>query len=377
MRSFSLARTAAIFIKELIQMRRDRMTLAMIFGVPILQLVLFGFAINNDPRHLPTVLKVEEHSRFSRAIAAAMENSGYFEITGVVTSDREGAAMLQDGSAAFVVTIPAGFSAALQRGERPQLLIEADATDPAAASNALSAFPQVALSGVRHELKGALARLDDGHEPFETVIHRKYNPEGLTRYNIVPGLVGTILTMTTILSTALSLTRESERGTMENLLAMPAQPAEIMASKILPYIGLGLLQVVVIMLAARFLFEVPMLGPLAIMLAALLLFIANNVTLGYLFSTLARNQMQAMQMTFFFFLPSLLLSGFMFPFRGMPDWAQTLGELLPLTHFLRIIRGILLKGSGFEPVAPEFLAIAAFFGAVIVLTLLRFRRTLD
>ncbi|MGE0213857.1 MAG: ABC transporter permease [Parvibaculaceae bacterium] len=377
MTGFSLSRLKAVLLKELVQMRRDRMTLAMIFGIPILQLLLFGFAINTDPKQLPTAVKVEEQSRFSRAVIAAMENSGYFRIDAVITGDRDGAAMLEDGSASFVVTIPAGFSSALQRGDRPSLLIEADASDPAAASNALAAFPDIAAQGISEEMQGLPTALRNGGPPFETRVHRKYNPEGITQYNIVPGLVGTILTLTTILSTALSLTRERERGTMENLLAMPARPAEIMAGKILPYIGLGLIQVAVIMGAARFVFEVPMLGSLSLLFLGMLLFIATNVSLGYLFSTLARNQMQAMQMTFFFFLPSILLSGFMFPFRGMPGWAQALGEALPLTHFLRIVRGVLLKGSGLDPVLMPMLAVTGFLAATVVLTLLRFRRTLD
>lgn len=372
---FSLARTRAVFLKELIQMRRDRMTLAMIFGIPVIQLLLFGFAINTDPKQLPTAIKLEEQSRFTRAIVTAMENSGYYRIESVIRGDAEGAAMLEDGRAAFVVTVPAGFSRALQRGDRPALLVEADATDPAASSNALAALPQIVADGLEPELGGLpVAR---GEAPVETRIHRKYNPEGVTQYNIVPGLVGTILTLTTILSTALSLTRETERGTMENLLAMPARPAEIMAGKILPYIGLGFAQVVVIMSAARFVFDVPMLGSLAVLGLALLVFIATNVSLGYLFSTVARSQMQAMQMTVFFFLPSILLSGFMFPFRGMPGWAQTLGEALPLTHFLRIVRGVLLKGADLAPILPSLAAITAFFALIVAVTLVRFRRTLD
>jgi len=376
-RSFSLSRLWAILLKELIQMRRDRMTLAMIFGIPIMQLLLFGFAINTDPKHLPTVVKIEESSRFSRALVAAMENSGYFRIDAVITGDRTGEAMLEDGSAAFVVTVPAGFARSLVRGDRPSLLIEADATDPAAASNALAAFPEIAAEGLAGELKGLPVAERAGEAPFETVIHRKYNPEGITQYNIVPGLVGTILTLTTVLSTALSLTRETERGTMENLLAMPARAPEIMAGKILPYIGLGFLQVIIIMSAARFVFDVPMLGGLGVLVAALLLFIATNVCLGYLFSTVARNQMQAMQMAVFFFLPSILLSGFMFPFRGMPAWAQALGEALPLTHFLRIVRGVLLKGADLGPVLVPLAAIAGFCALIVLVSLLRFRRTLD
>ena len=375
-RRLSLARTLAIFLKELIQMRRDRLTLAMMVGIPLVQLVLFGFAINTDPKALPSYVKVEESSRFSRALLAGLVNSGYYRIDGSVATDAAGARLLQDGKASFVVTIPAGFERSILRGETAKLIVEADASDPAAASNAIGALNEIAAQSLAGELSGALAPRQEG-PPVEVVVHRLYNPEGITQYNIVPGLIGTILTMTTVLSTALALTRESERGTMENLLAMPAQPAEIMIGKITPYIGLGFVQVAVILIMSKLVFHVPMVGSLALLALGLLLFIATNVTVGYLFSTLARNQMQAMQMTFFYFLPSLLLSGFMFPFRGMPEWAQWIGGFLPLTHFLRVVRGVLLKGAPFASIAPELGAILLFFGGVALLTLLRFRRTLD
>jgi ABC-2 type transport system permease protein len=375
-RRFSLARTMAIFLKELIQMRRDRLTLAMMVGIPIVQLVLFGFAINTDPKELPSYVKVEESSRFSRALLAGLVNSGYYRIDGSVATDAAGQQLLQDGKASFVVTIPAGFERSILRGETAKLIVEADASDPAAASNAIGALNDIAARSLASELSGALAPRQEGPS-VEVVVHRLYNPEGITQYNIVPGLIGTILTMTTVLSTALALTRESERGTMENLLAMPAQPAEIMIGKITPYIGLGFVQVAVILLMSKLVFHVPMVGSFALLALGLLLFIATNVTVGYLFSTLARNQMQAMQMTFFYFLPSLLLSGFMFPFRGMPEWAQWIGGFLPLTHFLRVVRGVLLKGAPMSSIAPELGAILLFFVGVALLTLLRFRRTLD
>jgi ABC-2 type transport system permease protein len=375
-RRFSLARTIAIFLKELIQMRRDRLTLAMMVGIPIVQLVLFGFAINTDPKELPSYVKVEESSRFSRAVLAGLVNSGYYRIDGSVATDAAGAQLLQDGKASFVVTIPAGFERSILRCETARLIVEADASDPAAASNAIGALNDIASQSLAGELTGALAPRQEG-PAVEVVVHRLYNPEGITQYNIVPGLIGTILTMTTVLSTALALTRESERGTMENLLAMPAQPAEIMIGKITPYIGLGFVQVAVILVMSKLVFHVPMVGSFALLALGLLLFIATNVTVGYLFSTLARNQMQAMQMTFFYFLPSLLLSGFMFPFRGMPEWAQWVGGFLPLTHFLRVVRGVLLKGAPMSSIAPELGAILLFFVAVALLTLLRFRRTLD
>jgi ABC-2 type transport system permease protein len=375
-RRFSLARTMAIFLKELIQMRRDRLTLAMMVGIPIVQLVLFGFAINTDPKELPSYVKVEESSRFSRALLAGLVNSGYYRIDGSVATDAAGQQLLQDGKASFVVTIPAGFERSILRGETAKLIVEADASDPAAASNAIGALNDIAARSLASELSGALAPRQEGPS-VEVVVHRLYNPEGITQYNIVPGLIGTILTMTTVLSTALALTRESERGTMENLLAMPAQPAEIMIGKITPYIGLGFVQVAVILLMSKLVFHVPMVGSFALLALGLLLFIATNVTVGYLFSTLARNQMQAMQMTFFYFLPSLLLSGFMFPFRGMPEWAQWIGGFLPLTHFLRVVRGVLLKGAPMSSIAPELGAILLFLVGVALLTLLRFRRTLD
>ncbi len=376
-RGLSFGRIAAVLVKELIQTRRDRMTFAMIVGIPIMQLILFGYAINTDPKNLPTALIAADQGPFTRAIVAALVNSRYFAIATTAPSEAAAQELLAGGQVSFVVTVPVGFERALVRGEQPQLLVEADATDPAVASNALAALGELVQSGLRDELTGALGDLAPGERPIELITHRRYNPEGITQYNIVPGLLGVILTMSTILMTALALTREVERGTMENLLAMPVRPAEVMLGKITPYIGIGLLQVGIILVAAKLLFAVPMLGSLTLLLASLLLFIAANVALGYTFSTLARNQMQAMQMTFFFFMPSLLLSGFMFPFRGMPDWAQLLGETFPLTHILRIVRGILLKGNGWPELLPELWPIAAFAGVVAIVALVRYRRTLD
>jgi ABC-2 type transport system permease protein len=376
-RRFSLARVGAVLTKELIHMRRDRLTFAMMVGVPIVQLILFGFAINTDPRSLPTAAVIADSSPHVRAIVAGMETSGFFEFVGAAADESEARAMLARGEAAFVLTIPAGFSRDLLRGDRPRLLLEADATDPAAASNAVGAMAEIVRSALRHDLTGVNAALATEPPPVELVVHRLYNPEGITQYNIVPGLLGVVLTFSTVLMTALALTREYERGTMENLLAMPAQPAEIMVGKVVPYIGLGFVQVAVILVCARLFFAVPLIGSLWLLLAALLVFIAANVTLGYTFSTLARTQMQAMQMTFFFFLPSILLSGFMFPFRGMPDWAQWIGEALPLTHVNRIVRGIVLKGNDLPAIVPDLWPIAAFFVVMATVALARYRRTLD
>jgi ABC-2 type transport system permease protein len=373
----TLSRTFAVMVKEFIHMRRDRLTFAMMVGIPIIQLVLFGFAINTDPRQLPTAAIVADQGPHVRAILSGMENSGYFRFVGQAEGEAQARRMLARGDVAFLVTIPAGFTRDLLRGDRPQLLLEADATDPAAASNAVGAIGEIVRSALRHDLTGNSAALAVEPPPVDVIVHRLYNPEGRTQYNIVPGLLGVVLTFSTVLMTALALTREYERGTMENLLAMPVRPAEIMVGKIVPYIGLGLVQVAVILVFARLLFAIPLIGSLWLLLGAVIVFIAANVTLGYTFSTLARTQMQAMQMTFFFFLPSILLSGFMFPFRGMPEWAQWIGQVLPLTHFNRIVRGITLKGSDLPAIAPELWPIAAFLLVVSTVALVRYRRTLD
>lgn len=375
--NFSLYRWWAIVVKEFIQMRRDRLTFGMIIGIPMIQLVLFGFAINSDPKHLPTVVHVPVPSVFSRTLIEAMKTSGYFEIIGEAGSPEEIASLLKLGTVQFALTIPEDFSRSLVRGERPALLLEADATDPAATSNALQTLNVLAGNILNRDLRGPLAVLQSAPPQFDLRIHKHYNPEGITQYNIVPGLMGVVLTMTMVMVTALAITRERERGTMENLLATPARPLEVMIGKIVPYILVGYIQVGLILVAARFIFQVPMLGSLPLLLAVALVFIAASLAVGVMFSTIARNQLQAMQMAFFFFLPSILLSGFMFPFRGMPGWAQTIGEVLPLTHFLRIVRGILLKGNGWVETAPHLVPIMLFMLAVMTLGMLRYRETLD
>lgn len=376
MSRISLARIAAVFLKELVQMRRDRLTFAMILGIPVMQLILFGFAINSDPKHLPTALNVQDPSVFSRRIVQALENTGYFAITAVSDSDRETDAMLAGGEVAFVVTIPPNFSRDLLRGDTPQMLIDADASDPAAAANAMAAASLIPASTFLRDIPGGVSATPT-KSLFNVVVHRRYNPEGISSYNVVPGLIGVILTMTMVLITALAVTREFERGTMENLMAMPLQPFEVMAGKILPYIVVGYIQVTVVLIAALVLFKVPMLGSYFDLSVALAIFIAANLSVGFTISTVAQNQLQAMQMTFFFFLPSILLSGFMFPFRGMPTWAQWIGEVLPNTHFMRIVRGIMLKGSGLVDLVNDVWPLIAFMLAAIAIALLRYRRTLD
>jgi ABC-2 type transport system permease protein len=363
--------------KEFIQMRRDRVTFAMMLGIPILLLVLFGFAINSDPKRLPAALVALSQDHYTRAMVTALENTNYYRFTNVTSNSAEAEALLADGSVSFIVTIPSDFAARVDRNDHPQILIEADATDPAVASGAVSTLGTVASQALLRE-QGTEAQADRQQaNSLEVVVHRKYNPEGVTQYNIVPGLLGVILQMTMVMMTSIALTRESERGTMENLLAMPASPLEIMLGKVLPYLTVGAVQVVVILLAAKFLFFVPFVGSLSLLLTGILLFVFSLVLLGYAISTLARTQMQAMQLSFFFFLPSILLSGFMFPFRGMPGWAQGIGEILPLTHFLRVVRAIMLKGGDYAAVSVEIWVLILFVLAYAGLALLRFRRTLD
>ena len=368
------SRFLAILIKEFRQIRRDRLTFAMMVVVPIVQLVLFGYAINTDPKHLPLAVVEADHSEFSRSLVTSLENSQYFRVTARPHSEAEGDRLLDEGRVQFLLVIPPDFSRRLLRGEQPTVLLAADATDPAASSNALAILHQISRQVAVRDLRSAAQAEGD---PFDIRTQRRYNPEGISRYNIVPGLIGVILTMTMVMMTSLAMTRERERGTMENLLATPVKPLEVMVGKIAPYILIGYVQVTVVLLAARLLFDIPMVGSLALLSFALITFIAANLAVGFTFSTVARNQLQAMQLTFFFFLPSILLSGFMFPFRGMPVWAQTIGELLPLTHFLRIVRGILLKGNGAAEIWPNVWPIGVFMLVAGAVALKRYRQTLD
>ncbi len=374
---FTWPRFLAVLIKEFVQMRRDRLTFAMMIGVPLLQLVLFGFAINMDPKGLPAAVVAAESSVFSRSFVRALENTGYFRIVAQPGTVDEADRLLAAGEVQFVVHLPEDFARRIQRGERPVVLVEADATDPAATGNALAALQSLNATALERDLAGPLAAARASPAAFEIRVHRRYNPEGITQYNIVPGLMGVVLTMTMIMMTSIAMTRERERGTKENLLATPERPLEVMLGKIVPYIVVGYVQVVVILVTAKFLFQVPMVGSLLLLSSVLILFIATNLAIGFTFSTLARSQMQAMQMTMFFFLPSMLLSGFMFPFRGMPEWAQVLGEAFPLTHFLRIVRGILLKGSTLAEGTPHVWPLAVSLVLVAMGALKRYQRTLD
>jgi len=371
--TFSVARWLGILIKEFLQLKRDRLTFGMIIGIPIIQLLLFGFAINSDPRHLPTAIVMADPGPFARSYVAAMKNSSYFDIVGSIDA-RQADALLDEGRVKFVVTFPPGFHRDLARGLSPTLLVEADATDPMAMGGAISVLSQLGPDVFAPDLPG-LARPPS--PPIDLRVHRRYNPEGLTTYNVVPGLMGVILTMTMVLMTGLAMTRERERGTFENMLATPVTPLEVLTGKIIPYIIIGLLQVTLILTASRWIFDIPIRGSLPLLYTMVLLFICANLTLGITISSIARNQLQSMQMTIFFFLPSLLLSGFMFPFQAMPGWAQAIGSALPLTHFLIIARGILLKGNGLGLLWPHIWPILLFTSVVLAVGLKTYRRTLD
>jgi ABC-2 type transport system permease protein len=374
---FSPARLWAIVVKEFIQMRRDRLTFAMMVGIPVMQLVLFGYAINSDPKHLATAVLLADQGPQGRSLLAGIQNSAYFDFVRQVKTEAEGEQALARGEVQFVINIPENFTRELLRAKRPAVLVEADATDPAATGNALGSLPTVLNTALANDLNGPLAFLAGTNGPIDLRIHALYNPEAITQYNIVPGLMGVILTLTMILITGLAITRETERGTMENLLSMPTRPLEVLLGKIIPYILFGYLQVGLILVFAKLLFHVPTLGSVALLLVVSLVFIVANLALGITFSTLARNQLQAMQMTFFFFLPSILLSGFMFPFRGMPRWAQMLGEALPLTHYLRLVRGVLLKGNAVDDMLVHLWPIALFAAVALTIGVKRYRQTLD
>jgi ABC-2 type transport system permease protein len=377
MKGLSWNRVVAVFIKEFKQLTRDRITYAMMLAIPVVQLTLFGYAINTEPRHLPTAVLMQEDSRYARSITAALKNSLYFDFVAQARSPAELDALIRRGEVQFAVTVPGDFSRRVARGDEAQILVEADATDPSATGGAVAALAALPDQALRHDLTGALAARGQTPAPFEVVVHRRYNPEAITAYNIVPGLLGIILSLTLVMMTALSVTREIERGTMESLLSTPVEPLEVMIGKLAPYVLVGLVQTVIILAMAALLFQVPMGGGWIGLSLGIALFITGSLALGFLISTVARSQLQAMQMSFFYILPSILLSGFMFPFRGMPAWAQWIGEVIPVTHFLRVVRGSLLKGQDLGDQWRELSALIAFVLVVTALAMARYRRTLD
>jgi ABC-2 type transport system permease protein len=377
MRRWSFRRFRGVVIKEFLQLRRDRLTFAMIIGVPIGQLLLFGYAINTDPRDLPIGILAADRSEFTRSFVTAMKTTGYFDFVRDLHDEEAARAALARGEVQFVLNIPVDFTRKLLRGERPAMLLEADATDPAATSAASGTAQALVSSVASKDLVGPLGRLVAGAPPFEVRIHKLYNPEGITHRNIIPGLMGVILTMTMVMMTGLAMTRERERGTMENLLATPVRPLEMMTGKIVPYIFIGLIQATIILAAARWVFDVPIVGSILELYLVALVFVAANLTVGITLSSLAQNQLQAMQLTFFYFLPNMLLSGFMFPFQGMPKWARAVGSLLPMTYFNRLARGILLKGNRLPDFWPDLWPLFVFTAVVMTVAMRFFRRTLD
>lgn len=373
----SLSRIAAVLNKEFTQLVRDRLTYAMIIGIPIIQLLLFGYAINSDPKHLPTAVYVQDNGQFSRSVIGALQRSDYFDIVSTARSPAEMDELIERGEVQFAITIPGDFTRRVVRRDKPQILVEADASDPAATGGAVAALAQLPNYALMHDLEGPLAAPAAATQPFEVVVQRRYNPESITSYNIVPGLLATILTMTLVMMTSLGVTRETERGTMEILLSTPLRPLEVMIGKLTPYVVVGIIQATLIITLARLLFGVPLAGGWATLILGMFLFIVGSLSLGFLVSTVARNQLQAMQMSFFYFLPSILLSGFLFPFRGMPQWAQWLGTVLPVTHMLRIVRGAMLKGVGIAEALPSLGALALFVLIVASLAVKQYRTTLD
>lgn len=373
----SWIRLKAMIAKEFIQMRRDRLTFALMIGLPCIQLILFGFAINTNPKYLPTAVVSADYSPLTRAFVSALRNTQYFQIKYPNVNIPQAEKLLARGAVQFVVEIPVNFSRELIRGNRPDLLVIADATDPVATGNATAALGNLVNTVFNRELSRGLSNLIPAPPAFNLVVHQRYNPEALSQYNIVPGLMGVVLTMTMVMITGLAITRERERGTMESLLATPVRPIEVMIGKIVPYIMVGYVQQLLIILAGIVIFRVPHDGSLLLLLIATLPFIFANLAVGLTFSTIAKNQLQAVQMTFFFFLPSILLSGFMFPFHGMPQWAQIIGNCLPLTHFLNIVRGILLKGNHISDFYSQLWPLFLFIFIVMSIAVLRYKETLD
>ncbi|SPU44356.1 MULTISPECIES: ABC transporter permease [Brevundimonas] len=372
-----LTRTWAVMAKEFVQLTRDRLTYAMILMLPIVQLMLFGYAVNDDPRHLPTAVLALDNGAFSRSVVRALENSTYFDVTLMARSQAELDRAMERGEVQFSVIIPGDFTRRVVRGDQAVVLVEADASDPSATSGALAALAGLPERALARDLTGPLAQRANVVQPFTVVTQARYNPEQISAYNVVPGLLGVILSMTLVMMTSLAMARERERGTMESLLATPVRPLEVMVGKLAPYVLVGLIQAAVILILSRVLFHVPMQGGWLALAIGLMLFIVGSLALGFLISTLAKTQLQAMQMSFFYVLPSILLSGFVFPFRGMPDWAQAIGTMVPVTHFLRVVRGSLLKGVGVENAWGSLTALVIFVGVVGTLAMLRYRTTLD
>ncbi|MHB8471439.1 MAG: ABC transporter permease [Gammaproteobacteria bacterium] len=359
-------RLFAIIKKEVRQLLRDRLTFGMIVGIPVMQIVLFGYAINSDVRHLRGAVADAAGTQLSRQLVADVQASQVADISRRARNALELEEMLQRGEIDIGIYIPRDFERRLQQGDRPAAQLLVDGSDPVLVGTARG------LTGLTLHGPGAVVAQTVVFE-----VRNYYNPERRSAVFVVPGLIGVILTMTMVLFTAVAIVRERERGNLEMLITTPVKSAELMIGKILPYVVIGLLQVTLIMGLGNLVFDVPVNGSVLDVYLASLLFIAANLSLGLVISTAAQNQFQAMQMTFFFFLPSILLSGFMFPFAGMPRPAQLFAELLPLTHFVRLIRGIMLRGAGLFELLPEMGALLLFMAITLSFATLRFRKRLD
>jgi ABC-2 type transport system permease protein len=374
---FSFFRLWGLFIKEFTQFKRDHSTFAMVIMLPIVQLILFGLAINTNPKYLPTALINFDNGPFSRTLIHQLENTEYFKFNYFPRSENEANRMMARHEVLFTLNIPADFSRKLVRGEHPDALLEVDGTDPVSVAYAVSASNNLMPNLFKYDLIGPLKWLNQTPVPAQLRVHTKYNPSAITQYNIVPGLIGTVLTITFVMVASMALTRERERGTMEALLSTPMTPLEVIIGKATPFILVGYSQVLIVIVLAVFFFHIPLLGNPITLLIATLPFILANLSVGITISTLAKTQLEAMQIGVFFFLPSLLLSGFAFPFKGMPLWAQWIGNVLPLTHFINIVRGIMLKGIGWADVWVDLWAVILFMLIMLIISLLRYRRTLD
>lgn len=374
---FSFFRLWGLLIKEFTQFKRDHSTFAMIISLPIVQLFLFGFAINTNPKQLPAALINFDNGPFSRSLVHELENTQYFKFNHYPSSEKAANQLFATHQVLFTLSIPADFSRKIVRGEYPAALLEVDGTDPVSVAYAVSASNGLMQTVFQYDLTGPLKHLNPSTGAAELRVHTKYNPSAITQYNIVPGLLGTVLTMTFVMVASMALTRERERGTMESLLATPILPLEVIIGKALPFIIVGYLQLIIVIVIATFFFSIPMIGNPLLLLIATLPFILANLSVGITISTLAKTQLEASQISIFFFLPSMLLSGFAFPFKGMPLWAQWIGNLLPLTHFINIVRGIMLKGIGFVEAWVDLWPILVFMMVMLFIALNRYRQTLD
>jgi ABC-2 type transport system permease protein len=372
-------RPLVIAWKELIQLRRDRLTLGMVLALPLMQLLLFGYAINTDVRHIPLVVYDQDASAASRDLARTLEVTGSYRVLGAVSGYDEIGQLLRQGRARAALVIPPRFGSDLKRGRPTAVQLVVDGSDPQTVASATQSATGLAAARSQELLVGQLRALGRGlaAPPITVQPATWYNPELRTAVFVVPGLVGIILTMTMVMFTAMAIARERERGTLEQLIVSPVGRVELVAGKILPYIAIGYVQMALILLTGSLIFRVPLEGSLLLLFALAFVFIAANLALGLFFSTLARTQQQAMQMSFFFFLPNILLSGFMFPFEAMPRPAQLLSECLPLTHFLRIVRGVTLKGASLGDLQGELAALAGILAVLVTLSSLRFRKKID